>query len=185
MTTFELIQAIVGTLSAIALVATLAAMAVQMMSDRNLREYQLFQHLAQEYTELLWRPAENPCLNKIWHPLDAQRIAELDGALDELADKQRWPVWAILDGDEHQCYRLTRAGLELFEQAHTGFYNGWVSDDQTWQKWENWMVDWKRTNTFVTYVLAENAPWFTNRFLKYFQQLPVPSDQHTPKRQQA
>lgn len=178
MTTFELIQVWVGSLSALALVLTLGVMAYQLRNDRRLQEFQLFRNLSKEYTTLLSTPTDEHCLRMLWKPLDAETLARFDAAWKHNPDS-RWPLWETLDGPQRECYRLTRAGLELFEQAYNGHAQGWVSDEQTWRKWDSWMRDWVANNSFVGYVLRENREWFTDDFIAHMADLRAVQDERS------
>ena len=86
-------------------------------------------------------------------------------------DNKSWPIWEKMSEEEKVCYRFSRSGLEILEQAYIAKKKGWVADPEIWGKWEGWMIAWKTTNSFVPYVLLELEGWFSPSFLKYFNAL--------------
>lgn len=150
-------------------VASVFFLAFQLKKDRKLKEYNTLRQLEEKYTELLWKGGEVPGLNKVWEKMSAERRSELD-ALKKEVSRETWLIWEKMDDNEKNCYRFTRSGFEILEQAFIATKNGWV-DGEIQHKWKHWALSWKASNSFAPYVLAEMDHWFTPSFIRYYNSL--------------
>ena len=103
----------------LAIVITLGIAVCQIFKERKIRSFQLYRALADNYSNLLWKSKEDNDLDKIWEPFEKKLQLEIDSAHKNCGER-RWPVWKIMSPEERKCYRLTRSGLEIFEQAFLG-----------------------------------------------------------------
>jgi len=122
------------------------------------------------YTALLWRGSEEVGIDKVWSPIPEKRKIELD-ELKEKSNPDAWIIWSGLTEEEKNCYRFTRSGFEILEQAFIATKKGWVDDKEIQNKWKHWAISWKETNSFAPYVLAETKHWFMPSFLEYFNSI--------------
>lgn len=151
-------------------VASVLFLAIQLRKERKLGEYKSLQALEEKYTSLLWKTTEHSEIDNVWKAIPKNRKEKFD-SLTQYCDRKSWPIWEEMSEEEQNCYRFSRSGLEILEQAFIAKKNGWVSDVEIWGKWEGWMISWKTTNSFVPYVLMEMEHWFSPSFLKYFNAL--------------
>lgn len=151
-------------------VASVLFLGIQLMKERKLEEYKLLQALEEKYTSLLWKATEHSEVDKVWKDIPPNRKAVFE-SLFHTGDKDSWPIWEVMTDEEKNCYRFSRSGLEILEQAFLAKKKGWIKDKEIWGKWEGWMISWKTTNSFVPYVLMEIEHWFSPSFLKYFNAL--------------
>jgi hypothetical protein len=156
-------------IQAIGVIITLAFLGYQMMlqgrqmrHDSRLRQFELYQSLLNQHTELLKMADKDPALNEIWEPLDLERRRELDEAQAE----RDWGAWYAMTPEEQRGYRYTRYAIELFEQAYK-LQQYDLLDREIWDKWISWMEVWPRSRYF-TYMFEDNArkfmPSFVNRY---------------------
>ncbi|PCJ31264.1 MAG: hypothetical protein COA90_06775 [Gammaproteobacteria bacterium] len=145
-------------------------LAVQMRGQRKLEEYKTLQALEEKYTTLLWRADEQSEINQVWNPISEVLKQKLD-SIPQDSPEGVWPIWNLMSDDEKNCYRFTRSGFEILEQAYIANRQGWVSDKEIQLKWKHWMLSWKNSNTYSPYVLAEMPHWFTPSFIKYYNAL--------------
>lgn len=157
---------------AIGVIVTLAFLGYQMRlqakalgSDNRLRQFELYQGLLNQHTELLKMADQDTVLNLIWEPLEPDRKAELDGA----QASRDWGAWYAMTPDEQRSYRYTRYALELFEQAHKVNEYGML-DKEIWRKWVSWMEIWPRTRYFP-YVWEDTARKFMPSFVEAYWDL--------------
>ncbi|MEV3938012.1 hypothetical protein AB0K52_18780 [Glycomyces sp. NPDC049804] len=157
---------------AIGVIVTLAFLGYQMRlqsqalkGDSKLREFELYQSLLNQHTELLKMADQDPALNLIWEPLDPERKRELDAA----QASRDWGAWSIMTPDEQRGYRYIRYAIELFEQAHKVNQYGML-DKEIWRKWVSWMEIWPRTRYF-TYMWQDNARKFMPSFVDAYWDL--------------
>jgi hypothetical protein len=153
-------------IQAIGVIVTLAFLGYQMRlqakalkSDSRLRQFELYQSLLNQHTELLKMADNDPVLNMIWAPLDPERKRELDAA----QASQDWGAWAVMTQDEQRGYRYTRYAIELFEQAYKVNQYGML-DEEIWRKWVSWMEIWPRTRYF-SYMWQDTARKFMPSFV--------------------
>ena len=153
-------------IQAIGVIVTLAFLGYQMRlqakalkSDSRLRQFELYQSLLNQHTELLKMADNDPVLNMIWAPLDPERKRELDAA----QASQDWGAWAVMTPDEQRGYRYTRYAIELFEQAYKVNQYGML-DEEIWRKWVSWMEIWPRTRYF-SYMWQDTARKFMPSFV--------------------
>jgi len=151
-------------------VASVLFLAVQLRKERKLEEYRTLQALEEKYTTLLWKGSEQPGVDQAWKAIPEKRKIHLDTLAQECS-RDSWPIWNDMSNDEKNCYRFTRAGFEILEQAYIANRKGWVDDEEIQQKWKNWIISWKKTNYFASYVLIEMEHWFTTSFIKYYNTL--------------
>lgn len=156
----------------IGVIVTLAFLGYQMRlqakalkGDSRLRQFELYQSLLNQHTELLKMADGDPVLNLIWEPLDPERKRELDAA----QASRDWGAWLVMTGDEQRGYRYTRYAIELFEQAHKVNQYGML-DEEIWQKWVSWMEIWPRTRYF-TYMWQDTARKFMPSFVDEYWDL--------------
>jgi hypothetical protein len=157
---------------AIGVIVTLAFLGYQMRlqakalkSDSRLRQFELYQSLLNQHTELLKMADNDKVLNLIWDPLDPGRKAELDAA----QASRDWGAWSVMTEDEQRGYRYTRYAIELFEQAYKVNQYGML-DDEIWRKWVSWMEIWPRTRYF-TYMWQDTARKFMPSFVDEYWEL--------------
>ena len=157
---------------AIGVIVTLAFLGYQMRlqskalrGDSRLREFELYQGLLNQHTELLKAADQDPVLNLIWEPLEPERKRVLDAA----QAARDWGAWYEMTPDEQRSYRYTRYALELFEQAHKVNQYGML-DEEIWQKWVSWMEIWPRTRYFP-YVWEDTARKFMPSFVDSYWDL--------------
>jgi hypothetical protein len=151
-------------------VSSVLFLAVQLRKERKLEEYKTLQALEEKYTSLLWKATEYAEIDNVWKDIPDSRKAIFESLADK-CNQNSWPIWTAMNEEEQNCYRFSRSGLEILEQAYIAKTNGWIDDAEIWGKWEGWMTSWKTTNCFVPYVLLELKPWFSPSFLKYFNTL--------------
>ncbi|HEX2145893.1 MAG TPA: hypothetical protein VHG10_15450 [Glycomyces sp.] len=159
-------------IQAVGVIVTLAFLGYQMRlqakalgNDSRLRQFELYQGLLNQHTELLKAADKDQVLNLIWEPLEPERKRELDAA----QAARDWGAWYAMDSDEQRSYRYIRYALELFEQAHKVNDYGML-DEEIWQKWVSWMEIWPRTRYF-TYVWEDNARKFMPSFVDSYWDL--------------
>lgn len=159
-------------IQAIGVIVTLAFLGYQMRlqakalkSDSRLRQFELYQSLLNQHTELLKMADNDPVLNQIWAPLDPERKRELDAA----QASQDWGAWAVMTPDEQRAYRYTRYAIELFEQAYKVNQYGML-DEEIWRKWVSWMEIWPRTRYF-SYMWQDTARKFMPSFVDAYWDL--------------
>ncbi|WP_148307680.1 hypothetical protein [endosymbiont of unidentified scaly snail isolate Monju] len=111
-----------------------------------------------------------PEINNVWRKIPEERRRLFD-SLSGKTNKESWPIWEAMSAEEKNCYRFTRAGLEILEQAYIANGRGWIDSSEIWKKWEGWMISWKKTNSYVPYVVSEMEHWFTESFLRFFDKL--------------
>ena len=165
-------------LEAIGVIATLAFLGYQMMlqsrsvrQDSRLRQFELYQSLLNQHTELLKMADRDPVLNEIWEPLPPERRSELDRAQAE----RDWGAWYVMTPEEQRGYRYTRYAVELFEQAHkVNQYK--LMDDEIWDKWISWMEIWPRSRYFK-YMFEDNARKFMPSFVADYWDLVALSEE--------
>nr|QZD54710.1 hypothetical protein K3N28_18550 [Glycomyces sp. TRM65418] len=148
------------------MIITLAFLGYQMRlqakalkSDSRLRQFELYQSLLNQHTELLKMADNDPVLNLIWSPLDPDRKRDLDAA----QASRDWGAWTVMTPDEQRGYRYTRYAIELFEQAYKVNQYGML-DEEIWRKWVSWMEIWPRTRYF-TYMWQDTARKFMPSFV--------------------
>lgn len=151
-------------------VASVLFLAIQLMKERKIQEYKILQALEEKYTSLLWKAAEHAEIDTVWKEIPPKRKEILESLVGE-GDKDSWPIWEMMTEEEKNCYRFSRSGLEILEQAYIAKKKGWISDKEIWDKWEGWMISWKTKNAYVPYVIMEIEHWFSPSFLKYFNAL--------------
>lgn len=151
-------------------VASVLFLAMQVKKERKLEEYRTLQALEEKYTTLLWMSSETPEIDLAWADLPSERKKVFDSVTTKACNKS-WPVWSVMTEEEQNCYRFTRAGLEILEQAYIADKKGWIDDEEIRNKWQAWMVSWRNSNRYVPYVLTELEHWFTPSFLKKFNSL--------------
>ena len=83
-----------------------------------------------------------------------------------------WPLWNSIDQSDQDCYRFTRSGLGIMEQAFLIHQQNWIMNPEIWNKWESWIISWKQTNPYFPYVIQEVADWYTESFIEYLDSLP-------------
>lgn len=154
----------------IAGVVSVPALAWQTRKERITEEYRTLQALEEKYTTLLWKASDDSAVDGVWKAVPSERKRVFDSLLGQ-AHAEYWPIWEAMSASERNCYRFTRAGLEIFEQAFLANDRGIIGNTQIWSKWKAWMVSWKRTNPYVPYVLSELDDWYTDRFLHFFDNL--------------
>ncbi len=164
------VKVVLEELGYIAGIASVLFLAVQMKKERLLEEYKTLQSLEEKFTGLLWKGSEDNGLDNVWRGISAERKALFDSLKGE-RDGASWPIWSRMSESEKNCYRFTRAGLEILEQAFLAKRKGWIRDREISDKWAGWAMSWKRTNAYVPYVLDELAHWFTPSFRKYLNDL--------------
>jgi hypothetical protein len=148
-------------------VASVLFLAFQIRKDRKLNEYKMLQTLEEKYTSLLWKAADHGEINNVWKGIPENRNNIFQSIIVN-DDQGSWPIWEAMTEKEKNCYRFSRSGLEILEQAYIAKRKGWVDDAEIWSKWEGWMKSWKTTNSFVPYVMLEMDHWFSPSFIKYF-----------------
>lgn len=153
-------------------VVSVLFLAVQLMKERKLQEFKMLQNLEEKYTDLLWRASSDKDMNGVWEKLPEDKKQIFDEAAKHTTT-QRWSVWVAMSDAEQDCYRFTRAGLEILEQAFLAKDKGWIDDKEIWGKWRGWMQSWKRDNQYVPYVLKEAKHWFTPSFVEFWADLEV------------
>jgi len=146
-------------------------LALQSRKERKLQEFQLLQSLEEKFTDLLWRGDENKAISDIWRPFSPEKNAEFQKMI-ESKDGREWPLWNSLDENGQDCYRFTRSGLSVMEQAYLVHKQNWISNCEIWEKWHSWMISWKHTNPYLPFVLEEVSGWYTSSFVEYFKKLP-------------
>ena len=151
-------------------VASVLFLAFQLRKERKLEEYKTLQALEEKYTALLWKATEHPEIDRVWKAIPKERKNTFESISQE-CDEKSWPIWEKMSDDEQNCYRFTRSGLEVLEQAYIAKKKGWIDDAEIWGKWEGWMNSWSKTNSYAPYVLMEMEHWFTPSFLKFFNAL--------------
>ena len=151
-------------------VASVLFLAIQLRKERKLEEYRTLRELEEKYTELLWRGSEEEELNKVWEPMPDNRKNVLDGLINVISSES-WVIWTAMNESEKNCYRFTRSGFEVLEQAYIATKKGWVDDVEIQNKWKYWTLSWKDTNSFAPYVLAEMERWYTPSFISYYRSL--------------
>ena len=151
-------------------VTSVLFLAWQIKKERKLEEYRTLQALEEKYTSLLWVGSEKPGIDQTWKVISKERKEHLDALVQE-GNRDSWPVWNNMNNEEKNCYRFTRAGFEVFEQAFIANRKGWIDDKEIQLKWKNWIISWKKTNYFAPYVLKEMEHWFTSSFVKYYNDL--------------
>lgn len=162
----------------IGVIVTLAFLGYQMRlqsralrNDSRMRQFEVYQSLINQHTELLKMADKDTVLNLIWEPLEADRKAELDAA----QAAKDWGAWYVMTPEEQRSYRYTRYALELFEQAHKVNQFG-ILDEEIWRKWISWMEIWPRTRYF-TYVWEDSARKFMPSFVESYWELVRESDE--------
>jgi hypothetical protein len=168
----------------IGVIVTLAFLGYQMRlqakalkNDSRLRQFELYQSLLNQHTELLKMADGDQVLNLIWSPLDAERKRELDAA----QASRDWGAWSVMTEDEQRGYRYTRYAIELFEQAYKVNQYGML-DEEIWRKWVSWMEIWPRTRYF-TYMWQDTARKFMPSFVDDYWDLVRQSDEIDRKAQ--
>ncbi len=146
---------------------TLMIAAYQIFRERKLRAFQLYQSLAEKYSELLWHSKDDADLDNAWKPLSPNLKNDIDFALKNKKEIN-WPVWHSIETKEKKIYRFSRAGLEIFEQAYLGRGQGWA-EKEIWEKWKIWMKDWENTIPMTKYVFEECKSWFTKSFVEFWE----------------
>lgn len=164
MTTLETIRVSFEIAGYIGGLTSVSFIARSLIRDNELSQYRLLQGLEQRYTQLLWASDDKPYLDNVWHPIDKDRKRAFDDAIS-CSECNSWELWRILTDEEKACYRLTRAGLEILEQAHIAQEKRWVKDPSISSKWDSWIKSWKETNSYLPYVVAELDHWFTPSFI--------------------
>ncbi|WP_035696462.1 hypothetical protein [Glycomyces tenuis] len=165
-------------IEAIGVIATLGFLSYQMMlqsrsvrHDSRLRQFELYQNLLNQHTELLKMADRDPVLNEIWEPMDPERRRELDRAQAE----NDWGAWYAMTPEEQRCYRYTRYAVELFEQAYkVNKYK--LMDAEIWDKWISWMEVWPRSRYFK-YMFEDNARKFIPSFVDNYWALVALSEE--------
>jgi hypothetical protein len=159
-------------IQSIGVIVTLAFLGYQMhlqakalKGDSRLRQFELYQSLLNQHTELLKMADSEPVLNLIWAPLDPARKRELDAA----QASRDWGAWSVMTEDEQRGYRYTRYAIELFEQAHKVNQYGML-DEEIWRKWVSWMEVWPRTRYFP-YMWEDTARKFMPSFVDEYWDL--------------
>jgi hypothetical protein len=156
--TFE-IAGYIGGLTSVTFIAR------SLIRENELSQYRLLQGLEQRYTDLLWASDNKAYLDNVWHPIDEDRKAVFDAAIQN-SNCDSWDFWRLLTAEEKACYRLTRAGLEILEQAHLAQQKRWVKDKSISGKWDAWIASWKQSNSYLPYVLHELNHWFAPSFIE-------------------
>lgn len=151
-------------------VASVLFLAIQIKKERKREEYKTLQALEEKYTSLLWRSAEQPEIDQVWEAMPAERKALFDSLMNECSESC-WSIWNQMTNEEQNCYRFTRSGLEILEQAFMAKKKGWIDDEEIRNKWLSWMTSWRNTNCYVPYVLKETGHWFTPSFIESFDAL--------------
>lgn len=151
-------------------VASVLFLAIQLRKERKLEEYKTLQALEEKYTTLLWKSSEQTEIDQAWKEIPPDRKQAFD-ALAKNGSSDLWPIWNGMTDEEQNCYRFTRSGLEILEQAYIAKKKGWIDDDEIKNKWEAWMISWRNTNSYVPYVLMEIDHWFTPSFIEKFNSL--------------
>jgi len=149
-------------------VTSVAILAWQASKQRKLNEYRMLLSLEEKYTELLWKGSEHAELDLVWDGVSAAREELFESLMVKDSDSA-WQLWEHMTDDEKDCYRYTRAGLEVLEQAFIAIRKGWVKDAEIRRKWLGWMRSWKTKNKFLPYVLEEIEDWYTPTFIRYLK----------------
>ncbi len=165
---FELVRLVFEIVGYGAGVTSVVILAWQANKQRKLNEYKMLMSLEEKYTKLLWKGSEQPELELIWNGVSAERNKLFRSLMGKESDAI-WPLWQHMTDDERECYRYTRAGLEVMEQAFIAIRKGWVKDNDIKRKWLGWMRSWRTKNKFVPYVLEEIEDWFTPKFVRYLK----------------
>lgn len=159
-------------LQAIGVIVTLAFLGYQMRlqakalrNDSRLRQFQLYQDLLNQHTDLLKMADRDTVLNLIWEPLEPDRKAVLDAA----QAARDWGAWYEMTPEEQRSYRYIRYALELFEQAYKVDKFGML-DQEIWKKWISWMEIWPRSRYFP-YVWEDTARKFMPSFVDAYWDL--------------
>lgn len=157
---------------AVGVIVTLAFLGYQMRlqskalgSDSRMRQFELYQNLLNQHTDLLKMADQDTVLNLIWEPLEPERKAVLDAA----QAARDWGAWYEMTPEEQRSYRYIRYALELFEQAYKVNQFGML-DAEIWQKWVSWMEIWPRTRYFP-YVWEDSARKFMPSFVESYWDL--------------
>jgi len=166
----EQIRLLLEIVGYIAGVASVLFLGFQLRKERKLQEYRTLQALEEKYTALLWKAAEHPEIDNVWQKIPKKRKNAFE-SISHARGKRSWQIWEKMSDEEQNCYRFTRSGLEVLEQAYIAKKKGWINDPEIWKKWEGWMTSWNKTNSYVPYVLKEIEHWFSPSFLKYFSSL--------------
>ena len=148
-----MIEIVFSTLQAIGVVASVLFAAWQLIRNRRVLEHDSYERLSREYQSLLWQVMTFRHLDNVWEPLSTEDKKRLDKAMTENA---LWDVWYSMSPEEPDCYRFTRAALEIFERAWQLRHAGHIGED-TWQKWSAWIRTWSKSSYFH-YVFAECSP---------------------------
>lgn len=154
-----------------AAISSIPIIAFQARKETKRNEYELLQSLEERFTDLLWRGGENRNIGDIWKPFS---IEKTNGFKQVTADAEAiaWPLWNSIDQSDQDCYRFTRSGLGILEQAFLINQQKWVMNPEIWEKWEAWILSWKQTNPYFPYVLKEVSGWYTQSFIEYLEGLP-------------
>jgi hypothetical protein len=152
-------------------VLSILFLALQVRKERKLNEYQTLQSLEEKFTSLLWKGSDNGNIDQVWVPIATEKEKIFKNALEN-GPSGKWSLWNAMDEKDQDCYRFTRAGLEVLEQAFLAYKQNWVTNGEIWDKWRGWMISWKTTNPYTPLVLEEMSPWYTSSFVKYFEDLP-------------
>ena len=151
-------------------VASVLFLAIQLRKERKLEEFKTLQALEEKYTALLWKGAEQSEIDQAWKPIPSNRKQKFDTLIKECS-LDSWIIWSAMTDEEKNCYRFTRSGFEILEQAYIANRKGWVDDEEIQQKWVSWMLSWKNTNSFAPYVMAEMKNWFTPSFINHYNSI--------------
>jgi hypothetical protein len=164
-TVYQQFTLVIASVQAFALMPTLIFGGFQMLLQRRELSrqratlgYEIYQRVSNANTELLWKAAEDPCLNDVFEPIDPRRRAELDAA--QVSSK--WGAWYAMTDEEKKGNRFTRMAIELAEQAWEIDQLGMAPHEAS-QKWSSWSGIWCETRYF-RYVFADEEP----RLLKGF-----------------
>ncbi|MFL6147866.1 MAG: hypothetical protein ACJ72I_10310, partial [Pseudonocardiaceae bacterium] len=87
-----------------------------------------------------------------------------------------WGAWYAMTLPEKQRYRYIRAVIEIFEQTHQLYRKQWI-DDETWTKWQGWMVVWCEVE-FFDFVFEDTRPRLIAPFVDEFARLTAAADTH-------
>lgn len=167
----ETIRLYLEMLGYIAGIASIIYLAFEVRQGRKVNEYQSLQALEEKLTDLLWKGSENSNIDQVWLPIPRQQEILFNKALEKKST-DRWALWNAMNEQQRDCYRFTRAGLEIMEQAFWAHKNNWIDNKEVWGKWTGWMSSWKTTNFYAPYVIEEMSHWYTDSFIDYFKKLP-------------
>jgi hypothetical protein len=146
-------------------ITSIIFLALQVKKHTQVSQYKLLQDLEKRYTELLWMGDDKPEIDNVWRPIPNEREVIFQKHTSG-NNNDSWDLWDQLSPDERSCYRFTRAGLEILEQAHLAQEKGWIKDESVRCTWDAWIDSWAKTNSYLPYVTKEIGHWFNPSFLE-------------------